>query len=372
MDTPEFRDRIADAAVNKARQLRHLHHAHGRVRGDLRAHGRAALPTAICFISRAAPSASRTPSRPPSTGRSARTSRKPSVLKGPRRSCIAASAPRRTGYTLSLTNTDRARRSTSRSSTGRAIENQKSPSPPRGVAGRRRAPASRSRSNRPSIFSTSARTTSPLSSGADPGRRRRQPLPPRVLRAVRQLCDENDMLSSSMRCSPASASPARCVLPALRHRADLFCFGKKRRCGRLRSTNRSWSWPTTSSGLSASNSTWGGNFTDMVRAQRYFEIIDEENLVENAARVGAYFVGELDRFHEEFPSLVSTSAAAASWPPSTSPAATSATPPSSLHAPRRHGPLLGSRSRPLPPAAQPLDGGTAEGPQDGKALKGLA
>jgi L-lysine 6-transaminase len=53
------------------------------------------------------------------------------------------------------------------------------------------------------------------------------------------------------------------------------------------------------------NSTWGGNLTDMVRAQRYFEIIDEENLVENTARVGAYFVGELDRFQQEFPSLVS-------------------------------------------------------------------
>jgi L-lysine 6-transaminase len=53
------------------------------------------------------------------------------------------------------------------------------------------------------------------------------------------------------------------------------------------------------------NSTWGGNLTDMVRAQRYFEIIDEENLVDNAARVGAYFIGELERFSQEFPNLVS-------------------------------------------------------------------
>jgi L-lysine 6-transaminase len=52
------------------------------------------------------------------------------------------------------------------------------------------------------------------------------------------------------------------------------------------------------------NSTWGGNLTDMVRAQRYFEVIDEEKLVENAARVGAYFVGELQRFSNDFPKLV--------------------------------------------------------------------
>ncbi len=34
------------------------------------------------------------------------------------------------------------------------------------------------------------------------------------------------------------------------------------------------------------NSTWGGNLIDMVRAQRYLEIIDEDNLVENAAKMG--------------------------------------------------------------------------------------
>src|SRR5262249_18775080 len=42
-----------------------------------------------------------------------------------------------------------------------------------------------------------------------------------------------------------------------------------------------------------------------VRAQRYFEVIDEEDLVDNAARVGAYFSGELQRFAAEFPQLVS-------------------------------------------------------------------
>jgi L-lysine 6-transaminase len=30
------------------------------------------------------------------------------------------------------------------------------------------------------------------------------------------------------------------------------------------------------------NSTWGGNLVDMVRGHRYLEIIEEENLVENA------------------------------------------------------------------------------------------
>jgi L-lysine 6-transaminase len=53
------------------------------------------------------------------------------------------------------------------------------------------------------------------------------------------------------------------------------------------------------------NSTWGGNLTDMVRSQRYFEVIDEERLVDNAASVGAFFLGELERFSQTFPRLVS-------------------------------------------------------------------
>ena len=36
------------------------------------------------------------------------------------------------------------------------------------------------------------------------------------------------------------------------------------------------------------NSTWGGNLVDMVRGARYLEIIDEENLIENARVVGEH------------------------------------------------------------------------------------
>ena len=42
------------------------------------------------------------------------------------------------------------------------------------------------------------------------------------------------------------------------------------------------------------NSTWGGNLVDMVRCQRYLEIIEEERLVENAATVGAHLLAALE------------------------------------------------------------------------------
>src|SRR5256885_778286 len=41
------------------------------------------------------------------------------------------------------------------------------------------------------------------------------------------------------------------------------------------------------------NSTWGGNFTDMVRSTHYLRIIEKENLVENAGKVGTYFLEQL-------------------------------------------------------------------------------
>jgi L-lysine 6-transaminase len=53
------------------------------------------------------------------------------------------------------------------------------------------------------------------------------------------------------------------------------------------------------------NSTWGGNAVDMTRAQRYLEIIEEENLVENARVMGEYLVRTLEKLSEEFPTSVS-------------------------------------------------------------------
>ena len=49
------------------------------------------------------------------------------------------------------------------------------------------------------------------------------------------------------------------------------------------------------------NSTWGGNFTDMVRSTHFLQIIEEENLVENARIVGAYFLERLHELEEEEP-----------------------------------------------------------------------
>lgn len=52
------------------------------------------------------------------------------------------------------------------------------------------------------------------------------------------------------------------------------------------------------------NSTWGGNLVDMVRSTRNLEIIEEDNLVENAEIVGKYLINQLMEIQNEFSSLI--------------------------------------------------------------------
>jgi L-lysine 6-transaminase len=126
-------------------------------------------------------------------------------------------------------------------------------------------------------------------------------------RAIRQLCDENDMLLIFDEVQSGVGLTGR--MWSWQHfgiEPDLFCFGKKTQvCGFVSNERIFDIGENVFNVPSRINSTWGGNLTDMVRSQRYFEVIDDEKLVENAAKVGSYFVSELERFQAEFPNLVS-------------------------------------------------------------------
>jgi len=72
---------------------------------------------------------------------------------------------------------------------------------------------------------------------------------------------------------------------------DLLAFGKKMQvCGMMAGPRIEQEPDNVFVVSSRLNSTWGGNLVDMVRAQRYLEIIEEEKLVENADRVGQYLL----------------------------------------------------------------------------------
>jgi len=82
---------------------------------------------------------------------------------------------------------------------------------------------------------------------------------------------------------------------------DIVVFGKKTQVCGIMSTTRIDEVETNVFHVSSRiNSTWGGNLADMVRCARYLEIIEEDGLIENAARVGAMFKAELERIQADF------------------------------------------------------------------------
>ena len=86
---------------------------------------------------------------------------------------------------------------------------------------------------------------------------------------------------------------------------DMLAFGKKMQvCGFLCSRRVDEVPNNVFKVPSRINSTWGGNLADMVRAQRYLEIIEEEKLVENAGTMGEYLQDGLRRIQAEFCALV--------------------------------------------------------------------
>lgn len=72
---------------------------------------------------------------------------------------------------------------------------------------------------------------------------------------------------------------------------DMICFGKKMQvCGILSGDRVREVKDNVFEEKSRINSTWGGNLVDMVRSQKYLEIIRDERLVENAEQVGNYLL----------------------------------------------------------------------------------
>ena len=124
------------------------------------------------------------------------------------------------------------------------------------------------------------------------------------LQTLRKVCDENDVLLifDEVQCGMGATGRNWCcehfnVVP------DLLAFGKKAQvCGVMAGPRIDEVKDNAFRLPSRLNSTWGGNFTDMVRSTHYLRIIEEEHLVENAAKVGAYFLDQLRKLQSRTPS----------------------------------------------------------------------
>ena len=87
---------------------------------------------------------------------------------------------------------------------------------------------------------------------------------------------------------------------------DMLCFGKKLQMGGVMCGTRIDEIKSNVFRKSGRiNSTWGGNLADMVRATAYLEIIQEEDLIGNAARMGEVLLAGLQAIQKKHASLVS-------------------------------------------------------------------
>ena len=129
---------------------------------------------------------------------------------------------------------------------------------------------------------------------------------PEFLQALRRIADERDALLIFDEVQTGLGTTGEMwAFQALGVTPDLVAFGKKTQVCGIMSTGRIDEVEKNVFHVSSRiNSTWGGNLVDMVRCARYLEIIRDEDLVANAARVGAYFRDRLVELEDEFPALV--------------------------------------------------------------------
>jgi len=116
------------------------------------------------------------------------------------------------------------------------------------------------------------------------------------LRMLRRICDEHDLLLifDEIQSGMGVTGKNWCcehfgVLP------DLLCFGKKSQvCGVMAGPRLDEVKDNCFRLPGRISSTWGGNFTDYVRSTYYLRIIESENLVENARLQGLNFLSGLE------------------------------------------------------------------------------
>ncbi len=132
-------------------------------------------------------------------------------------------------------------------------------------------------------------------------------LRPEFLVALRDLAHENDaLLIFDEVQTGVAASGAFWCHEAMGVEPDIVAFGKKTQvCGILAGRKLDEVETNVFHASSRINSTWGGNLVDMVRFDRVLEVIESENLVAHSAHVGAHLLAGLDDLADRHGDLVS-------------------------------------------------------------------
>lgn len=125
---------------------------------------------------------------------------------------------------------------------------------------------------------------------------------------LRRICDENDILLIFDEVQTGIGITGK--MWAFQHLSvvpDVISFGKKTQvCGILASKEKLNEVENhVFAESSRINSTFGGNFIDMLRFQLVLEIIEKENLLENVQKQGDFLLKGLQNLQEKYPQLIS-------------------------------------------------------------------
>jgi L-lysine 6-transaminase len=129
---------------------------------------------------------------------------------------------------------------------------------------------------------------------------------PQFFAAMRALCDGYDalMIFDEVQ-TGCGLTGTPWAYQQLGVAPDVVAFGKKTQvCGVMAGRRVDEITDNVFATASRLNSTWGGNLADMVRARRILEVIEVEELFENAAVQGRYLRARLDELAADFPTIV--------------------------------------------------------------------
>jgi len=124
---------------------------------------------------------------------------------------------------------------------------------------------------------------------------------------LRRLCDEHEIMFILDEVQTGVGLTGK--MWAHEHfdfKPDILAFGKKTQvCGIMVSDRVDEIKDNVFNVSSRLNSTWGGNLVDMVRCQKYLEVIKEENLIKNAELQGKHLLEGLEKLVKKYPNKIS-------------------------------------------------------------------
>jgi L-lysine 6-transaminase len=130
---------------------------------------------------------------------------------------------------------------------------------------------------------------------------------PEFLQAMQRLCRDNDALFVLDEVQTGvGLTGTAWAYQQLGLEPDIVAFGKKVQLGGIMAGRRVDDVPDNVFTVSGRiNSTWGGGLADMVRSRRLLEIIERDGLLSQAAATGDWFLAELAELGSRFAGLVS-------------------------------------------------------------------